>query len=149
MREVNIHISAYVNDLRIGAYGALIEESGRMTIELSGSHKPTTPRRARLYGVVSALKSLRDPCEVTIYVDSEYIVDAFNKDWVEAWSLRDWHTSNGSEAKNADLWGELLDLIEKHNVYIVLVSGQSSFEYGHEYNARCRYLAIDAVKVAI
>jgi ribonuclease HI len=155
VRKFNVFISGCVfhkPKVTLRAYGAVIEENGS-TRELSACHQRATKRRIRLLGVVAALETLPEPCEATVYVDSEYIVDTFNKDRAEKWRSEDWHISNGKKAKNADLWGALLDLIEKRNVYVVLLKNINvsqgygyDLRYTHKYHARCFELAIEAVK---
>ena len=145
MREVNIYIGAYVNFLRIGAYGAVIEDNGK-TRELSRCYHSTTEYRIRLSGVTAALNTLTESCEVTLYTDSEYVVNGINKGWAKSWSRNNWRISDGKEAKNADLWAKLLNLTEKHNIDFVWIRCRNGFEYGNEYFKRCDELAIDSVR---
>lgn len=145
MRVVSIYVSTYNNDLGVGGYGVVIEYSGK-TKELSACHYPTTKYRIRLLGVTSALNTLPESCEITIYIDSTYIVDGINKDWAKSWRRRNWHIKNGEKTKNADLWEILLNLTEKHNIDFVCLQRHNGQEYGHEYYKRCNELAIEAVK---
>ena len=147
MKAVNIYVGTYVNTLRIGAYGVIIEDNGT-TKELSGSYRSTTEHRIRLSGVNVALNTLIESCEVTLYTDSEYVINGIKKGWAKSWSRRNWRISDGKKAKNADLWEELLDLTEKHNIDFVWIRCRNGSEYGHEYFQRCDELAIESIKRA-
>lgn len=145
MRVLNIYVSTYINPLRTGSYGVVIEESGK-TRELSACYRSTTNYRIQLFGVVNALNSLSESCELTIYVDSQYIANGINKDWAKSWRRRNWRIKNGEKAKNADLWEILLNMTEKHNMDFVCLQRHNGQEYGYEYYKRCNELAIEAVK---
>jgi ribonuclease HI len=145
VKEKNIFVSASIqNNKYIGAYGAIIEDNGK-TLELAKFY-PTTGYRLRLLGVVAALNHLFEPCEVTVYVDSKYIVNSYNQGWVISWRKSGWFLNNGEEAKNADVWSELLILTEKHNVDFVWIRKHNGSEYGSLHNMRCVQLAINAEK---
>ena len=90
-----------------------------------------------LTAAIKGLSALKECCEVELYSDSKYMVDAINLGWAEGWRRTNW--KNG-KAKNPDLWEELLNLLGKHKVSVLWVRGHN----GHEYNERCDVLATSA-----
>ena len=107
-------------------------------LELSGAAAHTTNNRMELTAVIEGLKALRQKCDVTIFTDSRYIVDAVTKNWVYTWRKRNWIKSNKQRALNVDLWEQLLPLLERHHVIFIWVKGHE----GNEYNERCDALAV-------
>lgn len=110
---------------------------GRMEKELSGGEECTTNNRMELSGVIAGLSALKEPCQVILYSDSKYVVDAVNLGWAVGWQKKNWKKADGSRAKNEDLWATLLALLEKHQVEMRWVKGHN----GHDYNERCDTLA--------
>jgi len=90
-----------------------------------------------LFGAISALKALKEPCEVELYTDSQYIVNAINKGWLESWKAKNWKRKGG-ELKNIDLWQELDGLIYLNTVTFHWVKGHAD----NEFNNRCDELAV-------
>ena len=109
--------------------------------EISGGAKETTNNIMELTAVVEGLKLLKYPCEVEIYSDSAYIVNAFNQGWVYNWKKKNWKTADGKEVKNKEIWIELYDLTKTHKVTFIKVKGHSD----NEYNNRCDELARNAI----
>jgi len=109
--------------------------------EFSGSEKDTTNNRMELMGVISGLQALKYPCEVELYSDSAYVVNAITNGWVYGWKKKNWRTSANDEVKNIDLWETLLNLLTYHNVTFNKVKGHAD----NEMNNRCDKLARDAV----
>ena len=97
----------------------------------------TTNNRMELTAAIEGLSALKEPCEVTLYSDSKYLVDAFLLGWVEGWRKAGWRRGR-DELKNPDLWEKLLSLLEVHQVKFVWVRGHN----GHVYNERCDRLAV-------
>ena len=87
---------------------------------------------------LSALETLKEPCEVTLYSDSKYVIDSITKGWAKGWQKNGWVKSNKEKALNPDLWEKLLALLEKHKVEFVWVKGHA----GHPENERCDELAV-------
>ena len=81
------------------------------------------------------------PCEVELYSDSKYVVDAFNKNWIENWQRKDFRKGKVDEVKNIDLWQELIELTNKHNVKFNWVKGHND----NIENERCDKLANEAM----
>ena len=92
--------------------------------------------------VIVGLEALNKPCDVTVYSDSKYVVDAFNNNWIDNWINKGWRTSGKSPVKNVELWKRLLKAKENHTVEFIWVKGHA----GHEYNERCDTLAVTAGK---
>lgn len=120
-----------------GGYGVILRYGSREK-ELSGGDSATTNNRMELMAAIIGLEALTEPCEVTLYSDSRYLVDAITKRWVYGWKKNGWIKSDKKEAQNIDLWERLLSLLEKHKVTFVWVRGHD----GHEFNERCDRLAV-------
>ncbi len=120
-----------------GGWGAILRYNGREK-ELSGGEAQTTNNRMELMAAIVALESLREPCRVTIYSDSRYLVDALQKGWAKKWRSCGWLRSNKEPALNPDLWERLLDLLSRHEVRLEWVKGHAQ----NPYNNRCDQLAV-------
>lgn len=120
-----------------GGWGAVLRY-GTTERELSGGEKNTTNNRMELTAVIKALGALKEPCEVTVYSDSKYVVDAIEKGWAKSWRSRGWVKSDKKPALNSDLWQQLLDELERHTVNFVWVKGHNE----HPENERCDRLAV-------
>lgn len=124
-----------------GGFGTIIVYKG-IEREISGGEPNTTNNRMELLGAISGLEALKEPCEVTLTSDSRYLVDGITKGWAKSWRAKNWIKSDKKPALNPDLWGRLLDLLEKHKVEFVWVRGH----VGHPYNERCDKLAVEQSK---
>ena len=121
----------------VGGWGAILR-FGEHTKELSGGEKDTTNNRMELTAVISALKALKEPCEVVVTTDSKYISDAIILGWAENWRKNGWKKADKKPALNVDLWEELLELLSVHKVTFNWVKGHA----GHPENERCDALAV-------
>ena len=92
----------------------------------------------QLLAVINALKLLKEPCEVTLYSDSQYVCNALKLGWAKKWRDNGWMRNKKDPALNPELWDELLKLYDKHTVNIEWVKGHA----GHEENERCDKLAV-------
>lgn len=119
-----------------GGYGAILMY-GDYVKEISGGEKNTTNNRMEMKAVIEALKMLKEPCEVEVYSDSAYVVNAFNENWIENWRARSWRKSDGKAVLNVELWQALIKLTNKHSVKFIKVKGHSD----NEFNNRCDELA--------
>lgn len=130
----------------VGGYGTILvyldRDGKKHEKELSDGYQMTTNNQMELLAVISGLEALKIPCDVTVYSDSKYVVDAFNSNWVEGWIKKGWKTSGKTPVKNAELWQRLLNAKEQHSVKFVWVKGHA----GHDYNERCDNLAVTACK---
>ena len=124
-----------------GGWGAILRYNG-VEKELSGGEANTTNNRMELSAVIFGLKALKDPCAVTLYSDSQYVCNALKLGWAKKWRANGWMRNKKDPALNPELWGELLDLVEKHQVEIIWVKGHA----GHPENERCDRLAVAAAK---
>lgn len=118
-----------------GGWGAILVY-GKYERELSGGERETTNNRMELTAAIVGLEALKEPCHVTLYSDSKYLVDAFLLGWVESWRDHGWKRGR-DELKNPDLWARLYELTKTHSVDFVWVKGHN----GHDYNERCDRLA--------
>ena len=125
----------------IGGYGAVLMFNGHEK-RISGAEPETTNNRMELNAVIEGLKCLNQPCEVDIYSDSAYIVNAFTLGWVYGWKRAGWRKADGKPVLNSDLWQELMVLAGVHNVHFNKVKGHAD----DVYNNICDKLATDAVK---
>ncbi len=120
-----------------GGFGTILKY-GKHEKEISGGEAITTNNRMELSAVIAGLKALKEPCKVSVYSDSKYIVDAVNLGWAEKWKKNGWKRSNKEPALNIDLWEKLLALINIHKVSFHWVKGHA----GHPENERCDALAV-------
>ena len=119
-----------------GGWGAILIY-GSYRKELSGGEPVTTNNKMELTAVIEGLKALNEPCEVDVYSDSAYVVNAFLQDWISGWIRRGW-----KNVKNIELWNELIALTEKHKVHFNKVKGHAD----DELNNRCDELARAAIR---
>ena len=124
-----------------GGWGTILRYNG-VEKELSGGEANTTNNRMELSAVINGLKALKEPCEVTLYSDSQYVCNAISKGWAKKWKANNWMRNKTDPALNADLWEDLLNLCEKHKMTIVWVKGHA----GHPENERCDRLAVAAAE---
>ncbi len=120
-----------------GGWGAILRY-GTVERELSGGEKETTNNRMELTAVIQALSALKEPCDVTLYSDSKYVIDAVEKGWARGWRARGWVKADKKPALNIDLWQQLLTLLEGHSVRFVWIKGHNE----HPENERCDRLAV-------
>ncbi len=124
----------------LGGWGSILMCDG-VKKEISGGKKETTNNVMEITAVIEGLKLLKYPCEVDIYSDSAYVVNAFNQNWIESWIKKNWKNSKGEAVKNRELWEELINLINIHKVKFIKVKGHSD----NEFNNRCDELARNAI----
>ncbi len=120
-----------------GGYGAILRYRGTEK-EISGGDKNTTNNRMELLACIEALKLLKEPCEVRLYSDSQYVCNAFNLGWIEKWKSNNWMRTKNESVKNPELWKELYSLSKIHKVTYNWVKGHA----GHPENERCDKLAV-------
>lgn len=124
-----------------GGYGAVLAYTDPKGIlhekELTRGYKKTTNNRMELMAVIAGLEALNRSCEVEVYSDSKYVVDAFNQHWIDGWVKKGWKRGKNEPVKNIDLWKRLLAAMEPHKVTFIWVKGHA----GHAYNERCDLLA--------
>ncbi len=127
-----------------GGYGAVlkyVDSRGELhEKELSQGYIRTTNNRMELMAAIAALEALRRPCEVQLWSDSQYLVNAFNQHWIENWVRKGWKRSGKEPVKNVDLWQRLLKAAEPHEITWNWVRGHN----GDPENERCDALATQA-----
>ena len=119
-----------------GGWGAVLIY-GKIEREISGSEEETTNNKMELTACVESLKLLKEPCEVELYSDGAYVVNAFNDNWIDGWIKNDWKNSQKKPVANKEIWEELIALTQKHKVTFNKVKGHA----GDKYNEICDALA--------
>ncbi len=141
-KQVNIYTDgACSGNPGPGGWGCILE-FGQHRKELSGYMAGTTNNRMELFAAISGLGALKEPCDVKLYSDSAYLVNAFNDHWIDGWKKRGWKNSAGQPVENQDLWIILIAQTKKHNVTFYKVKGHAD----HQENIRCDELATGAIK---
>lgn len=121
-----------------GGWAAILLYKGTEKV-ISGAEKETTNNRMELTAVISALECLKEPCQVELYSDSKYVIDALDKGWAQSWRKNNWKKADKKPALNPDLWSRLLDLVSQHELRYHWVRGHED----NEYNNRCDALAVE------
>lgn len=124
-----------------GGWGAVLRFGGREK-ELCGGDDDTTNNRMELTACIEALSALKEPCEVTLTTDSQYVVNGMTKGWAASWQKNGWIKSDKKPAQNPDLWEKLLELSKQHKLTFVWIKGHA----GHPENERCDALAVGYYK---
>ena len=105
-----------------GGWGAILRFLGREK-ELSGGSENTTNNRMELTACIEALKALKEPCEVVLTTDSQYVVNGIEKGWAKSWKENGWRKADKKPAQNPDLWDALLLLLSIHKVTFNWIKG--------------------------
>ena len=121
-----------------GGWGVLLRH-GTTEKELFGGEPLTTNNRMELTAVIEGLQALKRPCEVDLYLDSQYVRQGITE-WIAGWKAKGWRTAAKQPVKNVDLWNRLLAAMAPHDVSFVWVKGHA----GHDLNERCDELATTA-----
>ncbi len=142
MKHVDIYTDgACSGNPGAGGYCAILIFNGIERV-ISGREDGTTNNRMELLAVIKGLEALKEPCEVNLYSDSQYVINAINEKWLENWSNSGWRGSSKKGVKNVDLWQALIPLITMHKVNFIKVKGHSD----NEYNNRCDKIAVGIYK---
>lgn len=123
-----------------GGWGAILLY-GPHEKELSGFEANTTNQRMELLAAIKALEALKQPCQVKLYSDSAYLINAFTQGWIENWQRNGWLNAKKEPVSNADLWRRIIDLAEVHDIKWIKVKGHSD----NKLNNRCDALARGAI----
>lgn len=124
-----------------GGYGVVLLHPKKRR-EISGGFRRTTNNRMEIYAAIAGLEILKEPCKVTLYSDSQYLVNAMMEGWVTAWKKKKWWRKQTERVPNFDLWERLLTLCEKHQVEFRWVKGHA----GNRENERCDQLSMEALR---
>lgn len=142
MKEVTIYTDgACSGNPGPGGWGAILDYQGKRK-ELCGGDALTTNNRMELTAVIESLKALKEPCQVTVVTDSQYVSNGITLGWAKAWKANNWRKKDKKTALNPELWDELLTLTEKHTVTFNWIRGH----VGHPENERCDELAVEQSK---
>jgi ribonuclease HI len=147
MKEVEIYTDgACKGNPGPGGWGALLRAPSGQEKEIFGGELDTTNNRMELTAVIRAIESLKYPCAVALYLDSEYVRKGITE-WVHGWKARGWRTSAKQPVKNADLWKRLDELVHRgdHEIHWHWVKGHA----GHVDNERADALANCGVEQAL
>jgi ribonuclease HI len=121
-----------------GGWAALLI-SGEHEAEISGGEAHTTNNQMELTAAIRALEALTRPCEVDFYTDSQYLRQGITE-WIKSWRKNGWMTSAKKPVLNKDLWIELYDLTQKHQIKWHWTRGHA----GDKFNERVDQLATEA-----
>ena len=124
-----------------GGWGAVLRYENYQK-EISGCESNTTNNRMEITALIKALQMLKEPCKVKVCTDSKYVCDSISKGWALSWKKKGWKKSDGKPALNSDLWEQLLNLLEIHDIEFTWVKGHA----GHPENELCDTLATNAIK---
>ena len=142
IKEVDIYTDgACINNPGPGGYGVVLLYNQHRK-ELSGGFRLTTNNRMEMMAAIVGLATLKTKCAVTLYTDSQYLVNAVMKGWAKKWQANGWKRNKRENAKNPDLWEQLLNLCANHDVKFVWVKGHA----GIPENECCDRLAVQAAK---
>ncbi len=122
-----------------GGWGALLLY-GEQQKAMRGGEASTTNNRMELMAAIRGLEALTRPCQVKLYSDSAYLVNAFNQGWLKNWQRNGWKTAKKEPVINQDLWQRLLELSEAHTITWIKVKGHSD----NEFNNICDRMAVEA-----
>ncbi len=120
----------------LGGWGAILIYKNKEQ-EISGYEENTTNNKMELTAAIKALERLKEPCEVELYSDSAYLVNAFLEGWLTKWQMNGFKLSNKKPVQNVDLWQKLIELNNIHKITWIKVKGHAD----NVYNNRCDALA--------
>ncbi len=137
MKKVTIYTDgACSGNPGIGGWGAILFYKDTKK-EISGFEKDTTNNQMELTAAIKALGLLKVPCEIDLYSDSAYLINAFKEDWITKWQINGFRTANKKPIQNLDLWKQLIDFNNMHKINWIKVKGHAD----NKYNNRCDALA--------
>lgn len=113
-----------------GGWGCVLIYNG-IEKQISGFQNDTTNNRMEMQAVIEALSRLKEPCDIDLYSDSAYVVNAFLQDWVTNWIQNSWRTAEKKPVKNDDLWKELISLASTHTIRWHKVKGHADDKYNN------------------
>lgn len=111
--------------------GVLIYPEKNIEKEYKQAYENTTNNRMELTAVIEGLKMLKESCEVHVYSDSAYVVNAYLQNWIGSWKAKNWTRGKAGALKNKELWMELDDLVNKHTVTFHKVKGHGENPYNN------------------
>ena len=137
MKKVTIYTDgACSGNPGVGGWGAILFYRDEKR-EISGYEENTTNNKMELTAAIKALERLKEPCEVELYSDSAYLVNAFLEGWLTKWQMNGFKSSNKKPVQNVYLWQKLIELNNIHKITWIKVKGHAD----NVYNNRCDALA--------
>lgn len=124
-----------------GGYGVILKYKESVK-ELSGGFRKTTNNRMEIIACIEGLRALKKKSDVVVFSDSQYVVNSISKGWAKKWQAQNWMRNDKERAENPDLWAQLLELCNQHNVEFQWVKGHN----GTKENERCDQLALEAAQ---
>ena len=115
--------------------GVLIYPEKNVTKEYKWAYENTTNNQMELLAVIEGLKLLKEPCEVHIYSDSAYVVNAYLQNWIGGWKAKNWTRGKAGALKNREIWIELDQLANSHKVTFHKVKGHAENPYNNRADA--------------
>ena len=142
------HVTIYTDGACIGnpgpgGYGVVLLYKGRRR-EISRGYRNTTNNRMEVLAAIVGLEAISEPCRVTLFSDSQYLVNAIAKGWAQRWQANGWKRNKKERALNPDLWERLLAVCERHDVEFEWVRGHA----GNKENECCDRLATHAAEAS-
>ena len=119
-----------------GGWGAILFYKDTKK-EISGYNENTTNNQMELTAAIMALDKLKEPCEIDLYSDSAYLINAFNEDWITKWQLNGFRNANKKPVQNIEMWQKLIEFNNTHKINWIKVKGHAD----NEFNNRCDQLA--------
>jgi len=142
MKKVTIYTDgACSGNPGAGGWGAILFYKNQMK-EISGFEKETTNNKMELTAAIMALDKLKEPCEVELYSDSAYLINAFNQDWITPWQMNGFRNSNKKPVQNVEMWQKLIEFNNIHKITWIKVKGHAD----NQYNNRCDQLATGEIE---
>ena len=114
----------------VGGWAAVLIYKGKQK-EFSGGERETTNNRMELTAVIRGLEALKEKCNVTIYSDSAYVVNAVNNDWITNWQLNGWKNSAKDNVSNQDLWEKLIPYFQRADISFCKVKGHANNQFNN------------------
>jgi len=142
MKRVEVYTDGSATPDGKGGWAALLRYGGREKVLQGREEAGATNNRMELKAALEALRALKEPCEVHLYTDSEYLKKAFTEGWLDRWQKNGWKTAARTPVKNRDLWEALLKEVARHQVVFHWVRGHA----GQEENERADRLAREALR---
>lgn len=126
-----------MSSINCGGWAAIITKNGEIEKTLYRGYRNTTNNRCEIYGVLAILQYFKEPTDIKIYSDSQYVVNTINNKWAVKW-IQD----NDETKKNLDLWKQVVRLLYLHNVECVWVKGHAN----NKLNNKCDLLCVHAAQ---
>ena len=137
MKKVTIYTDgACSGNPGAGGWGAVLFYKDQMK-EISGFNENTTNNQMELTAAIMALDKLKEPCEIDLYSDSAYLINAFNEGWITNWQMNGFKSANKKPVQNVKLWQKLIEFNNIHKIKWIKVKGHAD----NKYNNRCDQLA--------